>query len=96
LWGLAHSLASLTGIALGEAPDAVAVLSFVIGMGITYFVPPSAQDIIDRMTNDLIRIANAHRSDVTAVIVDEETSERVAKRDVALGLVPPPPKADPA
>lgn len=80
---------------IGDPPSAVAGLSFLIAMAISYLVKPSAQDIIDRITNDLIRFANVQKSDVTAVIVDEHTSEQAARIDVALGIVPPPSSPPP-
>lgn len=70
--------------------DMQAVLSTAIAILIAHVTAPSVRDIVKRVDNGIVTIANADPDNpTTAVVVDEETSDTVAERDLASGKIPP-------
>lgn len=68
-----------------------ALIPVVLGYIVSYVVPPSVRDIVKRVDNTIVRIANADQSNpTTAVIVDHATSKAAADADISMGLIVPP------
>lgn len=80
-------------------PSIQTAIPLILAFIVAHFVPPSAQDIVSRVNDQIVRLANADQSNPTqAIIVGEQASLLQAHSDVANGLVPPvvlPPKPIP-
>lgn len=75
-------------------PNVLAAAITVIIPLVAYLVPPSVQDVVKRVNNDIVKIANADQSNPTqAVAVDLATSKAAAISDIVSGAIPPPPAA---
>lgn len=88
--GIFAALSALSGQELA-APDAVATLSLAIGLALNYLVPVGVWDMIPRITNQMIELANLHNPKVTAVVTTPEVAERAAEITqvkVDAGLLP--------
>lgn len=56
-----------------------------------YLIPPSVWDVVRRVNNDIVKLANATPGNSTnAVVVDPQTAARAAATDIATGAVPKP------
>lgn len=70
-------------------PSLQGLISLAIGYGVSYLVPPALHDVVDRVNNDIVKLANADQTNpTTAIVVSRETSLAQAKVDVASGVVP--------
>lgn len=92
--GLAGILTWLIIFGLGKAgvpldPTLQSGLALVVGYAVSYFVPPSLRDVVSRVNNDIVKIANADQSNpTTAVVVRPAAALEAAKADVASGAIP--------
>lgn len=69
--------------------DMQAIMSTAIAVLIAHVTAPSVRDIVKRVDNGIVTIANADPSNATtAVVVDEQTSNIVGQRDLAEGKIP--------
>lgn len=74
-------------------PSLQGLISLAIGYGVSYLVPPALHDVVDRVNNDIVKLANADPSNPTqAVVVDLATSKLATAKDIASGAVPVPVK----
>lgn len=76
---------------LGEsAPNLQTLLTGFIIAFVSYVVPPSLRDKVDRVNNAIVMIANASpENHTTAQIVDKDKSNQVAKANIASGAIAP-------
>lgn len=94
---LAHFGIDVQGVAdvlspflLGQHIDVAGTLVGLITFAVAHYTSPSIQDVVDRVNNMIIRIANADPGNpTTAVVVDAQTSDEAAVRDMTAGLIPP-------
>lgn len=92
--GLASVLAWFVLFGAGKVGIAVdpvlqSILVPLIGYAISYLVPPSLRDVVSRVNNDIVKLANADPSNpTTAQVVTPALSRVVAAADVASGAVP--------
>lgn len=71
------------------APDIQGILAVFVASAIAYLVPPAKQDIVKRIDNGLIKLANADQSNpTTAKIVSGEESDIETVKDARSGALP--------
>lgn len=84
-WGILYGLGR-AGVAL--PPELQAMLVPAVGYVISYVTPPSIRDIVTRVNNDIVKLANADQNNpTTAKVVSDHESVMVARTDIATGAV---------
>lgn len=69
--------------------DAAAALAGIIAFGMAHYVPPAEMDIVIRVNNAIVKMANADPANpTTAAVVDEKASDAATKADLAAGVLP--------
>jgi uncharacterized protein YacL len=76
---------------LGDAlpPETITLVTALVTAALAYVVPNTRQEVADRVTNPVIKLANADSANATtAKVVTSAESDQETAKDVASGVIP--------
>jgi hypothetical protein len=72
------------------APDVQAITAGLVALLVAHWTTPAARDVIDRVTNRVVELANATPTNpTTAAIVSEPESDAITMAGIRAGALPP-------